>query len=150
MTNFFLMTCAALANARSVASLSPKKVSTVMLLGTSSHIVGAPGCRASSECSTNGSTSYCTSTASAASIACALVSATTMTTASPTCRTLSTGNSACGPANTGVPPGPVSFWSNLVFGTGSCGMGPILSAAQSAPVKYADHARHRFRPLRIN
>ena len=67
-------------------------------------------------------------------MACALVSATTMATASPTCRTLSAGSSALGPMNTAPPLGPVSFMSNLVFGTGSCGIGPSLSAAQSAPV----------------
>ncbi len=78
-------------------------------------------------------------------MACALVSATTMATASPTWRALSAGKSALGPMNTTPPPGPVSFMSNLVFGTGSCGIGPSLSAAQSAPVKHAEHARHRFR-----
>ncbi len=96
------------------------------LFGASSHTAGAPGCMASSQCRTNGSSSYCTSTASAASIACALVSATTIATASPTWRALSAGSSMCGPMNTAPPPGPVSFMSYFVFGTGSCGMGAEL------------------------
>ena len=32
------------------------------------------------------------------------------------------------------PPGPVSFMSYLVLGSGSCGMAPSPSAEQSAPV----------------
>ncbi len=57
-----------------------------------------------------------------------------MATASPTCRALSAGSSRCGPMKTAPPPGAASFMSNLVFGSGSCGMGLRLSAAQSAPV----------------
>ena len=44
-------------------------------------------------------------------------------------------SSRCGPMNTAPPPGAVSFMSNLVFGSGSCGIGLRLSATQSAPVK---------------
>ncbi len=39
--------------------------------------------------------------------------------------------------NTAPPPGAVSFRSYFVDGTGSCGMGPSRSAAQSAPVSTA-------------
>jgi len=39
----------------------------------------------------------------------------------------------CGPANTGPPPGAVSFMSNWVAGTGVCGIGFNPSATQSAP-----------------
>src|SRR5262245_2788315 len=106
-----------------------------MLSATSSHTAGAPGAMASSECVTKGSSSYSTSTASAASSACASVSATTMATASPTWRALSAGSSTCGPMKISPPPGPVSFMSYLVFGTGSCGIGPRRSPRQSAPVK---------------
>src|SRR5579871_616063 len=128
------MTWAAFAKARSVASASPNSVSIKTLSGTSSHNAGAPGRIASSLCWTNGSSSYSTRMASAASNARALVAATTIATASPTWRALSDGSSAWGPMNTVRPPGACSFMSNLVFGTGSCGSGASLSAAQSAPV----------------
>ena len=36
---------------------------------------------------------------------------------------------------TSLPPGPCNFMSYFVFGSGSCGMAPSLSARQSAPVK---------------
>ena len=54
-------------------------------------------------------------------------------------KTLSSGKSAMpifqpGPSS-GVPPGPPSFMSYLVFGPGSCGTGFSPSAATSAPVK---------------
>src|SRR3974390_3269847 len=125
---------AACAKARSVAAASPKRVSTRVLFGTSSQMAGGPGCMASSECSTNGISSYAISTASAASGACAFVFATTIATASPTWRALSAGNNRCGPMKIAPPPGAVSFMSSRVFGTGSCGMAPSPSAAQSVPV----------------
>ena len=134
MLNSVFTICAAFAKARSVLSLSPNIVSHGTLSGISSHTTGAPGLSASSEWMTNGSSSYSTSMASAPSIACARVSATTIATASPTWRALSAGSSMCGPANTGPPPGAVSFMSNRVEGTGVCGIGFSPSARQSAPV----------------
>src|SRR6266446_10891748 len=128
------MTWLASANARSVASRSPKTVSTMTLPGTSSHARGAPSSRARSECVTQGSSSYATSTVSTASSASSLVSATTIATASPTWRTLSVGRSQWGPSKILPPPGPVSFMSSLVEGRGLCGIGPRRSAAQSAPL----------------
>ena len=56
-----------------------------------------------------------------------------MATASPTWRALSAGSSIWGPSNTFAPPGPASFISNLVDGTGVWGMGLRPSARQSAP-----------------
>ena len=78
-------TCAADANAASVASRSPCSRSKVTLRGLSSH-TGADGARACSYVVTAGSGSYSTATASAASSACASLSATTIATGSPAYR----------------------------------------------------------------
>ena len=85
LTSVTSTTCAAAANAASVASRSPCSRSKVTLRGLSSH-TGVEGARACSYVVTAGRGSYSTVTASAASSACTSVSATTIATGSPAYR----------------------------------------------------------------
>ena len=48
------------------------------------------------------------------------------------------------------PPGPVSFMSYLVLGSGSCGMAPSPSAEAIGAGEHAEHARHRLGARRID
>ena len=147
---FFVTTWAARAKAWSVASALPNTVSTVTLFGTSSHSTGAPGGIASSECSTNGNSSY-------APRPPRRHPSPAPWSRPPPWRPLRRHGAPCrpaagmcGPMNTAPPPGPVSFMSNLVFGTGSCGIGAELVGGAIGAGEHAEHAGHRLRPRGID
>jgi hypothetical protein len=126
LTIFSVVTCAACANNSSVFSFCPICQSKHTLPGASAHTCGAPGANAPSRSVIDGSMSYSTMIASAASRPASTVSATMNATGTPACRTSPSANAGRGGEICGEP--------SRFFTFARHGRSPIASARRSALV----------------